>query len=272
MGGTEESLPQGGTTWQITNVPVFLTQGAMVALFADLLGSDNIDFFYCPWDPVAGCNLGYAIINFCSRSDATNFENVFRNGKVFAGVSKKMRLMPTALQGRAANMKHFSEFSLSKSPDPRFRPLTRSGPGEPLRPLSLISEAAPAAFAREFGDSPPAEWNLIDPGTYQATQSQLQMLRCWELLRAQGGKEANSSETATSAEPSIHGPGQQSSSALPMSCSGAKSEWELLLPPGGKEANSSEVASSAEPSIHGLRQKSSSALPMSCSGGSVGSS
>eukprot|EP00450_Noctiluca_scintillans_P001589 CAMPEP_0194483846 /NCGR_PEP_ID=MMETSP0253-20130528/5351_1 /TAXON_ID=2966 /ORGANISM="Noctiluca scintillans" /LENGTH=438 /DNA_ID=CAMNT_0039323561 /DNA_START=86 /DNA_END=1398 /DNA_ORIENTATION=- len=217
---TEERLPQGGTTLQITNVPVFLTQGAIVALFEDLLGSDNFDFFYCPWDPVAGCNLGYAIINFYSRSDATNFENVFRNGEVFAGVSKKMRLMPTALQGRAANIKHFSVFSLSNNPDPRFRPLSRAGPGEPLRPLSLITETAPAAFAREFSDFPSAEWNLSDPGTYQATQSHLQMLKCWELLRGQGGNEAVSSETASSAaEPSIHELRQKSPSALRMSSS-----------------------------------------------------
>lgn len=127
----------------LTNVPNFLTQGALISLLEDLtVGMRGaFDFFYCPWDPYEDKNLGYAIINFFSRSVAADFERTWTNKPLLQGARmKKLRIVPAALQGRAANLRHFSGFGLAHHVDPRFRPLVRAGPNEALRPMSISQE------------------------------------------------------------------------------------------------------------------------------------
>jgi len=131
------------TTVMLTNIPTFLTQGALVSLLEDLTTNARgaFDFFYCPWDPYEDRNLGYAIVNFFTRAVAAEFERQWANKPLLRerGV-RKMRIVPAALQGRAANLRHFSDFNLANHPDPRFRPLIRAGPNEPLRPMALCQE------------------------------------------------------------------------------------------------------------------------------------
>merc|ERR1719262_1339378 len=91
-------------TIMMTNIPNFFTQGALVSLLEDLSKCvrGTFDFFYCPWDPYQNRNLGYAIINFFSQSVAADFERQWANKHLLAGWrgSKKLRIVPAALQGR----------------------------------------------------------------------------------------------------------------------------------------------------------------------------
>lgn len=128
----------------LSNVPNFLTQGAVVSLLEDLTVCMRgaFDFFYCPWDPHQDKNLGYAILNFFSRSVAAEFERQWANEPLLPRThgSKRLRIVPAALQGRAANLRHFSGFTLAHHCDPRFRPLVRAAPNEALRPMALSEE------------------------------------------------------------------------------------------------------------------------------------
>jgi hypothetical protein len=142
---TGEQMPgRHCTTMMITNVPTFLTQGALVALLEDLsvYMRGAFDFFYCPWDPYQDRNLGYAIINFFARSVAAEFDCQWANQPLLPRThgAKRLRIVPAALQGRAANIRHFSGFSLAHHHDPRFRPLVRTGPNEQLRPMAIAEE------------------------------------------------------------------------------------------------------------------------------------
>jgi len=136
------------TTMMLTNVPEFLTQGALVSLLEDLTICIRgaFDFFYCPWDSSQDKNLGYAIINFFSRSVAAEFEREWSNNPLLPRThgTKRLRIVPAALQGRAANLRHFSGFSLAHHTDPRFRPLVRAAPNEVLRPMAISEELVEA--------------------------------------------------------------------------------------------------------------------------------
>lgn len=135
------------TTIMLTNVPTFLTQGALLSLLEDKTPglSGNYDFFYCPWNPAEECNLGYAIINFLSRSFGATFEKQWADQCLVPRTRgcRNLRILPAALQGRAANLRHFSGFALAMHENPRFRPLVRAGPDQPLRPMTTRVEAAP---------------------------------------------------------------------------------------------------------------------------------
>jgi hypothetical protein len=156
----ESSSGRHCTTMMLTNVPSFLTQGALVSLLEDLTKCvrGTFDFFYCPWDPYQDRNLGYAIVNFFSRAIAADFERQWSNKHLLAGCrgSKRLRIMPAALQGRANNIRHFSGFSLASHADPRFRPLIRAGPGEPLRPMAVAPEMGPQASSSQEAPQMPA--------------------------------------------------------------------------------------------------------------------
>jgi hypothetical protein len=132
------------TTVMITNVPTFLTQGALISLLEDLTQCMRgaYDFFYCPWDPYHNFNLGYAIINFFSRLTAAEFERTWTNQLLLpkSHNARRLKIVPAALQGRAANLRHFSSFSLAESADPRFRPLVRATPNEALKPMTTSRE------------------------------------------------------------------------------------------------------------------------------------
>lgn len=132
------------STMMLTNVPTFLTPGALVSLLEDLTlcMRGAFDFFFCPWDPIQDRNLGYAIINFFSRATAAEFERKWENQPLLPRnqSTKRLRIVPAALQGRSANLRHFSGFSLAHHEDPRFRPLVRAAPNQPLRPMAISQE------------------------------------------------------------------------------------------------------------------------------------
>ncbi|CAK0866235.1 unnamed protein product [Prorocentrum cordatum] len=155
------------TTLVISNVPSFLTQGAVVSLLEDLTECMRgaFDFFYCPWNPNQDRNLGYAIINFFSRSAAAEFERRWANEPLLPGTlgAKKVKLVPAALQGRAANLRHFSGFSLAHHHDPRFRPLVRAAPDQVLRPMALPEEIQ-QGHASDSGHYPLEQRGLLEHG------------------------------------------------------------------------------------------------------------
>lgn len=144
--GTTKSATRSCTTLMLVNVPQFLTQGAFLSLLEDLSPEmrNAFDFFYLPWDGSQEQNLGYAIINFIERSAAVDFEEKWSD-QPFPGQSNRMpplRVLPAALQGRAANLRHFSGFSLAQEAEPRFRPLVRALPEDQLVPMAVAKEMA----------------------------------------------------------------------------------------------------------------------------------
>jgi len=136
----EPKTGKHGSTMMITNVPTFLPQAALVSLFEDLTPCmrGTFDFFYCPWDPQQDQNLGYAIVNFFSKTVAADFQRQWSN-KPLLGIrtGKRLRIVPAALQGRASNIRHFSGFIFAHHADPRLRPLVRASAKEPLRPMAI---------------------------------------------------------------------------------------------------------------------------------------
>ncbi|CAE8635115.1 unnamed protein product, partial [Polarella glacialis] len=129
------------------------------------------DFFYCPWDPYQDKNLGYAIVNFFARSSAADFEVQWSNQFLLPRThgTKRLRIVPAALQGRAANLRHFSGFSLAHHSDPRFRPLVRTAPHEQLRPMSLAEEITGNRSQARRSGSPAAD-RAREPGNRSDVQ------------------------------------------------------------------------------------------------------
>jgi len=140
----EPKTGKHGSTMMITNVPTFLPQAALVSLFEDLTPCmrGTFDFFYCPWNPEQEQNLGYAIVNFLSRKVAADFQRHWSNRPLLGiRTSKRLRIVPAALQGRAANIRHFSTFIFGQQSDPRFRPLVRVWAKGPLQPMAIAAES-----------------------------------------------------------------------------------------------------------------------------------
>jgi hypothetical protein len=103
----------------------------------------TFDFFYCPWDPYHNCNLGYAIVNFSLQGMAAEFERVWTGQSLLLPKSRNtrcLRVVPAPLQGRAANIRHFSGFELAHHADPHFRPLVRARAQGELKPMAIPSE------------------------------------------------------------------------------------------------------------------------------------
>jgi len=151
-GGSEASSANGfatkkhgePTTMLLKNVPECLTQGALVSLFEDLsyCMRGTFDFFYLPWNPIQCRNLGYAIINFFDSDHAAAFKREFNSQDLTrgSGNEKGLQIIPAILQGRIANIKHFSGFSLAHHANLRYRPLIRESPKDPLRAMYVAPE------------------------------------------------------------------------------------------------------------------------------------
>jgi len=190
------------TTMMLQNVPNFMTQGAIVSLLEDLTVDIRgaFDFFYCPWDPYEDQNLGYAIINFFSRSVAADFERSWANKPLLAGARgmKKLRIVPAALQGRAANLRHFSGFSLAHHADPRFRPLVRAGPSAALQPMAVCNDLVERRLPEDEPESeeqfspqmppmvPTAEWPHPQQNTDLSAVSSNDASRLLDLFQEMG--------------------------------------------------------------------------------------
>ncbi|CAK9003158.1 Putative protein disulfide-isomerase C1F5.02 [Durusdinium trenchii] len=129
------------TTLLISNMPIYLTQGALLSMFEDLTTTmrGKFDFFYCPWDHKAGHNFGYAIINFTDVAHANEFQQQWTNKDLFRSGrgSKTMKVSKATLQGFDANVDYFRKAEIGgRCRDLRFRPLYRDGEGK-LQHLEL---------------------------------------------------------------------------------------------------------------------------------------
>mmetsp|Transcript_93108 Transcript_93108/g.216375 ORF Transcript_93108/g.216375 Transcript_93108/m.216375 type:complete len:737 (-) Transcript_93108:863-3073(-) len=135
------------TTLLITNIPTYLTQGALLSMFEDLTYTmrGNFDFYYCPWDENIGQNLGYALLNFVDPNDAAAFQQTWSNKELCRGGrgQKPLRVMKAVVQGLQANLEYFSKVEIARCADLRFRPLYRDANGL-LQPLQLNAVAATA--------------------------------------------------------------------------------------------------------------------------------
>ncbi|CAJ1402572.1 unnamed protein product [Effrenium voratum] len=137
----EQNGTQKVTTLLINNVPMYLTQGALLSMFEDLTTAmrGKFDFFYCPWDHKAGHNYGYAIINFTDAEHAAEFQHQWASKDLFrSGRGQKvLKVVKATVQGLQANLAYFRKKDFGRQcPDVRFRPLCRDTEGN-LKPLEL---------------------------------------------------------------------------------------------------------------------------------------
>ncbi|CAE7454662.1 ML4 [Symbiodinium natans] len=126
--------PQQVTTLLISNVPTYLTQGALLSMFEDLTTTmrGNFDFFYCPWDHKAGHNFGYALINFTDAGHASEFQQGWTGKELCRSGRgpKPLKVVKASLQGLQANVAYFQRIEIGgRCPDIRFRPLYRDDEG-----------------------------------------------------------------------------------------------------------------------------------------------
>lgn len=127
---TLRSPEQGSiTTLYITNVPTFLTHGALLSILEDAfpLMRGNYDFYYCPWDEQNGHNLGFALLNFPNETHAEEFQQYFAKHPICrAGHGQRLlSVLQSSIQGLEANLFYFSQVEVTACSDLRFRPLYR---------------------------------------------------------------------------------------------------------------------------------------------------
>lgn len=117
------------TTLFITNVPTFLTHGALLSILEDAfpLMHGNYDFYYCPWDEQNGHNLGFALLNFPNPTLAKEFQQHFAKHPICrAGHGQRLLcVLQSSIQGLEANLGYFSQVEVTPCSDLRFRPLYR---------------------------------------------------------------------------------------------------------------------------------------------------
>jgi len=147
--------PQTITTVLVTNIPTYLTQGALLSMFEDLTYEmrGNFDFYFCPWDERLGHNLGYALLNFVDPSDAAAFQQTWSNKELCRGPrgQRTLRVLKAPVQGLQANLEYFSRVEITPCTDQRFRPLFRDANGM-LQPLQLEA----GVVTQPDATSPPA--------------------------------------------------------------------------------------------------------------------
>lgn len=132
----EESKNQGEVTLIVSNLPVYLTRGALLSMFEDLTATmrGKFDFFHSPWDLKAGHSLGYAIINFTDSRQAAIFDQQWTDKNLLRKKHPPLKVRKASIQGLTANIEYFSK-NLS-CPDSRFVPLYRDAEGN-MTPLEL---------------------------------------------------------------------------------------------------------------------------------------
>jgi hypothetical protein len=89
--------------------------------------------------------------------------------------ARRLKIVPAALQGRAANLRHFSGFSLAHHDDPRFRPLVRAQPQEALKPMAISEEVGGNWRGSQNGPQQMPqrqEWMMNAPGGGQRDQDE----------------------------------------------------------------------------------------------------
>jgi len=142
------------TTLLVINVPIYLTQGALLSMLEDLTQSmrGNYDFYYCPWNEQEGRNTGYAILNFPDPNHALDFQRHWTNRLLCrGGRGRPIRVLRASVQGLEANLEYFSRVEISACSDLRFRPLYRDA-NSMLQPLPL--DVSPHS-AEQFIEPPP---------------------------------------------------------------------------------------------------------------------
>eukprot|EP00441_Pelagodinium_beii_P027812 CAMPEP_0197654562 /NCGR_PEP_ID=MMETSP1338-20131121/38922_1 /TAXON_ID=43686 ORGANISM="Pelagodinium beii, Strain RCC1491" /NCGR_SAMPLE_ID=MMETSP1338 /ASSEMBLY_ACC=CAM_ASM_000754 /LENGTH=809 /DNA_ID=CAMNT_0043230025 /DNA_START=253 /DNA_END=2680 /DNA_ORIENTATION=- len=151
------------TTLLISNIPIYLTQGALLSMFEDLTSTmrGKFDFFYCPWNSKAGHNLGFAVINFEECAYAAKFQQKW-SGKELCrggGANKSLRVIKAVLQGLEANVAYFRKVEFGEHcRDLRFRPLYRdSNSSGPLLALDFDTDAISVQLKNGSGCVDPQE-------------------------------------------------------------------------------------------------------------------
>ncbi|EER03457.1 hypothetical protein Pmar_PMAR014676 [Perkinsus marinus ATCC 50983] len=86
--------------------------------------ADLFDFFYLPMDHETRANFGYCFINLVSPQQAYNFFKAFDGKPLRRFTSNKIvAIVPAAIQGFEANLKHYSRKAVCTDVEIQFRPL-----------------------------------------------------------------------------------------------------------------------------------------------------
>jgi len=140
------------TTLQVTNVPCYFTQGALLSMLEDLDRSlqGAYDFFYCPWDEKHQRNLGYAVINFVDTQSGAQFQQRWCGRDLCLGAKgqRALQVGKAPLQGLQANIKHFRKTAVKLYSERRFYPLVRDTAGI-LQPLEELPPDTLTRFKRQ---------------------------------------------------------------------------------------------------------------------------
>jgi len=151
----------------ISNIPTYLTQGALLSMFEDLTLAmrGKFNFFYCPWNSKEGQNMGFAVINFEEHAYATAFQQKWSGKELCRGgwSQKPLRVIKAVLQGLEANVAYFRKVDFDENcRDLRFRPLYRESGSSEMLALGVDPDAqlAPVELAKlqqvlqqDMGDS-----------------------------------------------------------------------------------------------------------------------
>lgn len=151
------------TTLIISNLPLYLTQGALLSFFQDLTTNmrGKFDFFYSPWDHEAGHSFGYCVINFTDEEQAGRFYHQWTNKDIFgSGRGPKphppLKVAKASLQGLQKNIDYFCKAGIGRCPDVRFCPLYRDAEGN-MKHFELAGDV----------ESQPAKDGTVQPKAFQ---------------------------------------------------------------------------------------------------------
>ena len=144
------------TTLMLKNIPSrFDQEGLIVALepFGAHAGI-HYDFFYLPCNPRTNKNLGYAFINFLSKSLLEDFSIRLSRVKLLDTSEKLLEVLPARVQGLYANCQLFAESASEDSL--KSRPLAKCGTTGLMLPLS-VPDNGPVSGDNAFADPEVAE-------------------------------------------------------------------------------------------------------------------
>jgi hypothetical protein len=101
-----EAVREPITTFMLRNIPNRVKVEALQQRMCDLGFGETYDFLYMPFDLQSEQNKGYAFVNLCNETVATDFQKRF-NGIKFEGrlSSKEVLVCKAAAQGVAANLR-----------------------------------------------------------------------------------------------------------------------------------------------------------------------
>merc|ERR1719159_1728350 len=118
---------KGVTTVMIRQVPRQCSQLMLLDEIKRRGFGEVFDFLYLPWDFKKCVNVGYGFVNFMETSQAKAFRDKFDGSFMdkstgLKSCGKPLRVHPAAVQGYAANFRHFAHTKTGQKMNPQYSP------------------------------------------------------------------------------------------------------------------------------------------------------